>query len=114
MAAKTIFSDPVEFRSHRNEAVTLVDTTVYNVLVNDFVILADDDAAGAAMTLNLPSVTAVGSGARISVKKLGNTATVTIDTDGSETIDGQLQAFLSLQFQSLTIVSDGVSAWYIL
>ncbi len=64
------------------------------------------------ITVTLP--TAVGnSGKPYTLKKIGNnTATVTIDAAGSETIDGATTLLLYIRYDSVAIISDG-SNWYI-
>ena len=62
-------------------------------------------------TITLP--TAVGiKGYRFIVKNVRLGATVTVDTDGTETIDGELTQIITEQYISLTFVSDG-SNWSI-
>lgn len=68
------------------------------------------DASGAAFTITLPAVGGL-IGRVYSIKKTdasGNA--VTIDANASETIDGALTFPLTLQYQSVTIVSNG-SSW---
>ena len=47
------------------------------------------------------------------LKKIGSTANVVIDGNGSETIDGDLTQTLSVQYEALTIIKSG-AAWFIL
>jgi hypothetical protein len=71
------------------------------------------DGTGGAFTLNLP--TAVGrTGEKIVVKRIDNNPlnVITIDPDGSETIDGATTVPITLQWQSFTLVSDGTN-WVI-
>jgi len=85
-------------------------TTSGNVVSGDYLILAN--AAGGAITLNLPPAALVPG--RIYVIKRTNSGanTVTVDANGSETIDGALTHVLSPQWNAITIISDG-TAWYI-
>lgn len=85
-------------------------TTSGNVVSGDYLILAN--AAGGAITLNLPPAALVPG--RIYVIKRTNSGanTVTVDANGSETIDGALTHVLSPQWNSITIISDG-TAWFI-
>jgi hypothetical protein len=70
------------------------------------------DCTANAITVNLP--TAVGNSALYSIKKTDvSVNTVTIDADGAETIDGAATAVITVQFASLTLVSDG-SNWYVI
>lgn len=71
------------------------------------------DASGGNRTINLPAASGC-SGRIYIVKKVDSTAnTVTIDANGSETIDGDLTRVLSSQWSYLTIQSTG-SSWYII
>lgn len=71
------------------------------------------NCASGAITTNIP--TAVGISGRIyCIKKIDSTGNaVTIDGNGTETIDGQLNKILNLYNTSITIQSDG-SNWCIL
>lgn len=62
-------------------------------------------------TVSLP--TAVGITGRIYVIKNTGTGTITVDGNGSETIDGALTFLLDAQYESITIQSTG-SGWIIL
>lgn len=83
-------------------------TTTYTATNNDDVILCD--ISGGAWTLTLPAAT---SGKIFYIKKTDSTAyALTIDGNGSETIDGDLTLILTEQYTSLKLISDG-SDWYI-
>lgn len=91
--------------------VTTVTTTSHTA-GNEFVIRVDDDTAGAAVTVTLP--TSVGnSGLMYHVKKLGTTANVVVDGDGSETIDGSTSITISTQYESRMLISNG-TGWDII
>lgn len=63
-------------------------------------------------TITLP--TAVGRGGRMFVIKKTDLGTVlTVDADGSETIDGSLTQIITARYDSITVVSDG-SNWMII
>lgn len=63
-----------------------------------------------SQTINL--YTAVGnSGREITIKNI-STNSITIDANGSETIDGSATATITTQYASITVVSDG-SNWFI-
>lgn len=71
------------------------------------------DATSANRTISLPAAASY-KWIRWSVKKIdGSTNTVTIDPNGSETIDGAANYVLSAQYSTVTFISDG-SAWYII
>jgi len=68
------------------------------------------DASSAAVTYTLPRAVA---GVELDIKKIDSTANLlTIDGNGSETIDGATTATLSSQYDSVTVASDG-TAWHI-
>lgn len=86
-------------------------TTAYTATTGDNTILCN--ATSAAFTITLPAASG-NSGIKYNIKKIDSSANViTIDADGSETIDGALTLTLSSQYDSYTIQCDG-SAWYIL
>lgn len=75
------------------------------------VLLVDDDAAGGEVTITLPKASAYKR--TMHIKKIGNTANVIVDGDGSETIDDGLTAVLTLQYESIKLVSHGGN-WYVI
>ena len=82
----------------------------YTATVADEVFLVD--ATAGAVTVTLPSVSRL-AGKSYTIKKTDASANaVTIDGDGSETIDGAATQSLASQWDSVTVVSDG-SGWYI-
>ena len=77
--------------------------------VNLFVLC---DASKRNITVTLPGASAT-EDKECSIKKIDSSAnTVTVDGEGTETIDNGLTAVLTVQFESITIVSDG-SKWHI-
>lgn len=89
----------------RSEAAT------YTAVLTDATILMD--ATGGARTVNLPTA-ASSRGVRYNIKKTdasGNA--VTVDGNASETIDGATTFALTVQYQSVTVQSDG-TGWQIL
>ena len=90
-------------------SVTSVTTTPYTAVSTDGVILSN---VSSASTINLP--TAVGNtGKVLFIKNLHATNTVTIDASSTQTIDGALTYTLTLQYEVVSIVSDG-SNWHII
>ena len=89
---------------------TLTGTSL--TLGNHYAVLVDDDTAGGTVTITLPTA-ASSTGVIYHIKKLGTTASVIVDGNGAETIDGGTTATLTTQFESITIQSDGTS-WSIL
>jgi len=97
--------------SQKVNANTTTVTTTTHTAADEHVILVDDDTAAAAVTVTLPL--AATANTIYHVKKLGTTANVIIDGNGSETIDGALTAVLTTQYESIMLISDG-SAWHVL
>jgi hypothetical protein len=63
-------------------------------------------------TLTLP---AASTRCQFIIKKTdSNATTVTIDANGSETIDGALTFTITEQYTSVTLCSDGTSSWYVI
>lgn len=58
-------------------------------------------------TVTLP--TAVGAEGQYFVIKNSGTGVITIDGDGSETIDGQGSKTLAIQYESMTVISNGAN-----
>jgi hypothetical protein len=93
-------------RSFTNVAATPTTATIA-----DDVILVD--ATVGNITLNLPAV-AVASGIQFDIKKTDVSAnTVIVTANGAETIDGAVTATLTVQYENITIVCDGIE-WHIL
>ena len=87
-------------------------TTTYTAATSDDLLLV----SGASASWTLTLFTAVGNtGKVLKIKRTDNTIanTVTVDGNGSETIDGSTTVVLCLKYQDLEIVSDGTN-WQIL
>lgn len=70
-------------------------------------------AAGGTSTITLPAASAQ-AGKRYTIKKSDSSAnTVVVTRAGSDTIDGNTTFTLSIQYQAVTITSDGTSEWWI-
>jgi len=87
-------------------------TTTAHTADDDGVILVDDDTAAATVTVTLPAAE-FARGFIYHIKKLGTTANVVVDGNGSETIDDATTATLTAQYESIMIVCDG-SNWHII
>ena len=86
-------------------------TTSGNVVSGDYLIIAD--AAAGAITMTLPPAALV-PGRIYAFKRINAGANaVIVDGYGAETIDGNLTHTLTPQWNSVTIMSNGV-AWFIL
>ena len=85
----------------------------YTVLATDDIIVVD--CSGGVVTVNLPAVTATPK--RLEIKDAtGNSGAnnITVNRNGSDTIDGGTSSTLSTNYASLTLCSDGSSQWMIL
>jgi hypothetical protein len=81
------------------------------VLGNDYLVLVDTTTA--SVTLDLPPAVS-NKGAIVVVKKVDSSVnTVTVETNASETIDGATNKALTAQYETLTIVCDGVEWWVV-
>lgn len=89
-----------------------VNTTTYAVEDQDRIILVDDDAAAGAVTVTLPAA-ADNDQRSLSIKKIGSTASVTIDPNASETIDEASSLVISAQYDAASLWCDGSNWWLI-
>jgi len=87
-----------------NSRIVTSDTTLTE---NDDVVLVD--TSGGSVTVALPPAAKV-PGVEWRVKKMTAANTVTIDPDGTETIDGASTFAFTTQYQSATITSVIVTA----
>jgi hypothetical protein len=86
-------------------------TTTGNVVSGDYLIVAN--AAGGAITMTLPPAALV-PGRIYTFKRINSGANaVVIDPSGAETIDGAATYTLSAQWNSVTIMNNGI-AWFII
>ncbi len=68
------------------------------------------DATAGNITVNLPAAT--GLGRLVTVKKIDSSAnTVTVDGDGTETIDGATTYVLTTQYEVLQIIDSAAGVW---
>ena len=116
VAAAVIFRSTLDitgeltFNSKMNANVTTVITTSHTAGA-EHIILVDDDTAAADVTIALPA--AATAKTVYHIKKLGTTASVIVDADGAETIDGETTVTLTMQYESIMLVSDGTT-WNII
>jgi hypothetical protein len=90
---------------------TTSKTANYTIATSDTVVLAD--ATSGSVTITLPTASSA-SGYRFFIKRIDNSAnSVSVQRQGSDTIDGATSQSLSLQYMSITVVSNG-SNWYII
>ena len=87
---------------------TVSKTANYTIVDETFL---KGDATSASITLTLPAAADLGD-TPIHIKKIDSTAnTVTIDANGTETIDGDLTVVITDQYTTITVVSDGTDWW---
>ena len=82
-------------------------------VAHDYVVVKGN---GAPVTVTLPLASTVAAGYGFTVKDGAGTAVthnLTIARAGSDTIDGATSQVMTTNWSSVTIVSDGVSAWYL-
>jgi hypothetical protein len=96
--------DEVDVRPLVSKTTTYTATTA-----NEYILC---DASGGAFTVTLP--TAVGiNGKLFTIKKTDSSGNaVTVDADGTETIDGALTKLISAPYDAMKIISDN-SNWHI-
>lgn len=81
----------------------------YTTTADDYTI--NCDASGASRTITLIDIASYPRGI-YKIKKIDSSAnTVTVDGDGSETIDGALTAVLTAQYESITVQNDTTEWW---
>ncbi len=84
----------------------------------DYTLTADDvtvfaDSSGGAITITLPAVSGL-AGTFYHIKKVDTSGnSVTLDANGSETIDKQLTQVITASYTSITVQTDGTEWWII-
>lgn len=93
--------------------VTSAKTANYTVLLADRGKTILCDATSAAFTVTLLAAATAGNGYSLTIKKTDSSVNiVTIDGDGSETIDGATTYLLRSDDEAVTIVCNG-TAWFV-
>lgn len=93
---------------------TTVNAATYDLLATDYILNVAYTTTGAVTSLTLPTAQCV-AGRAIVIKDTGGlsgTNNITIDTEGSETIDGDETAVINSDYSSINLYSDG-SNWFI-
>lgn len=93
---------------------TVVNATTYDLLTADKLLHVTYTATGAVTSLTLKTDQVVAGRSVIIKDAGGNSATnnITIDTEGSETIDGEDTLVLSSNYSAVNLYSDGTN-WFI-
>jgi hypothetical protein len=95
--------------------VTTVAAATYDLLVTDLLVHVTYTGTWAVTSLTLPTAQ-VSNGRRVIVKDAGGGATannITIDTEGSETIDGAATLVIAVDYGYAELYSDGTN-WFVL
>lgn len=86
-------------------------TALYTETATSGEIILLCNTSGGTFTITL--ATAVSNTSKVTIKKIAGSSVVTIDANGTQTIDGGLTATLNRIYESITLVSDG-SNWQII
>lgn len=84
-------------------------TTTYTVLDADDVVVV---TGASTFTITLPAIADANEGRIVTIKHAG-TGIITVDGNGSNTIDGAANVQLQNQYDSVILISDGTSNWHL-
>ena len=88
-----------------------ITAAAYSALTNDSAIIANAGSNG--ITITMPLASDVTEGYTIKIKKSDSTANVvTIQRQSSDYIDSGTSIQLTLEGESVTLISDGATTWY--
>jgi hypothetical protein len=110
----TVGNENIRFLVGEQHKVTTVNAATYDLLTTDYFLHVTYTGTGAVTSLTLPTAQ-VKAGRTIVIKDAGGNASVnniTIDTEGSETIDGAATYVISSDYDAINLYSDG-SNWFI-
>ena len=102
-------NDNVKTGGGMNNTVSSVKTSGATLSVDEHIILADP--SGGAFTLTLPAVSGLAGTIFIIKNSTASTNILTIDGDGSETIDDQTTYTMGTPYASITLICDGSEWW---
>jgi len=97
-----------------NTPFTIVNAATYDVLTSDLLLHVTYTTTGAVTSLTLPTAQVV-QGRELIVKDAGGNAgtnNITVDTEGSETIDGAATAVINGNYDAARFYSDGTN-WFV-
>ena len=95
--------------------ITEVDSATYDLLITDNILHVTYTTTAAVTSLTLPTAQTIAS-RKIVIKDAGgnaNTNNITIDTEGSETIDGENTLVINGDYDTAILYSDG-SNWFVM
>lgn len=107
-------TDQVQLNGGQIVNITTVNAATYDLLTTDFIVHVTYTSTASVTSLTLPSAQTV-AGRVFVVKDAGfnsSIKSITIDTEGSETIDGSTTYVISSDGASVSLYSDG-SNWFI-
>jgi hypothetical protein len=84
---------------------TDIDSPISPVLGNDGALFVCDTSGG-NMAINMPSIAIVGEGFRVCVQKSSGTNTITLNRDGTDTINGSTNFVMYVDTEFVTLVAD--------
>jgi len=88
-------------------------TAAYTITASDAVVVCDGTSA--AFTVTLPAANGVSAGKQYVVKKIDSSShAITVAAAGTDTIDGLATQVISSQWNSMTLIGDGSSHWYLI
>ena len=93
-------------------SIATVTSTPHTPSAVNSVLLVDDDTIGGAAVVILPAATG-NSGIEFTVKKLGNTGTVSVSGRVGNTVDGQTFQSIGTKFDSIKVITNG-SNWFVI
>jgi len=99
------------YSSIPTQAINTASGATYSLDITNYFIKVN--AASNNVTVELPPAASM-FGRQFVIKRIDNSGnTVTIDGDGTETIDGATTQPLTTQYQSMTVISDGTEWWIV-
>jgi len=104
--------DLADIFSTGGTSIVTVTSTPHTPSAVNSVLLVDDDTIGGAAVVILPAATG-NSGIEFTVKKLGNTGTVSVSGRVGDTVDGQTVQSIGTKFDSIKVITNG-SDWYVI
>jgi hypothetical protein len=109
------YYSPIKLNSSQFVNITTVNSSTYDLNEDDYILHVTYTSTSAVTSLTLPTEQ-TSSGRKIIIKDAGLNAainSITIDTEGSETIDGSSTLLIDSNGESVTLYSDG-SNWFII
>jgi len=109
------YSGNVTFLSPAYTRITTVNVATYDLLMTDRIVHVIYTTTAAVTSLTLPTAQTL-RGRKITIKDAGGAAAannITIDTEGAETIDGAATLVINVNYNFVSLYSDGTN-WFII